>query len=171
LNPQFVKERMKGDATTAQSFAKTFQNIFGWSATRPTALTENIYDDLYDMYIMDVNNLGIAAYFDRVNPTALREMTETMLESARKGFWKPTEEQLRNISALKSSTQRYEDLIMNEMAEKGESSTNGDVDSADADIDAIGIDGTVVWQKIIAVAILILVILLVWYCIRTKKNH
>ena len=86
LNPEYIKQRMKGEATTAQMFGEIFRNIFGWSATRPSALSEDIYDDLYEIYVEDVNGLGIEGYFERVNPEALQEMTETMLESARKGF-------------------------------------------------------------------------------------
>ncbi len=87
LNPEYIKQRMKGEATTAQMFGEIFRNIFGWSATRPSALSEDIYDDLYEIYVEDVNGLGIEGYFERVNPAALQEMTATMLESARKGFW------------------------------------------------------------------------------------
>ncbi len=100
LNPNFVKERMKGDATTAEMFGEMFRNVFGWCVMRPSALNENTYDQLYDMYVADVNNLGIEDYFDRVNPAAFQEMTATMLESARKGYWKPTEEQLERTAAL-----------------------------------------------------------------------
>ncbi len=87
LNPEYIKQRMKGEATTAQMFGEICRNIFGWSATRPSALSEDIYDDLYEIYVEDVNGLGIEEYFDRVNPATLQEMTATMLESARKGFW------------------------------------------------------------------------------------
>ncbi len=100
LNPEFIRQRMKGDATTAQMFGEIFRNIFGWSATRPSALNEGIYDDLYEMYVADVNDLGVKGYFERVNPAALQEMTATMLESARKGFWTPTEEQLKKTGQL-----------------------------------------------------------------------
>ena len=100
LNPDFIKERMKGGATTAQMFGEIFRNIFGWSATRPGALNNNIYDDLYDVYIEDIHNLGIKDYFERVNPAALQEMTATMLESARKGFWNPTETQLKGVAGV-----------------------------------------------------------------------
>ena len=95
LNPEFVRQRMKGDATTAQMFGEIFRNIFGWSATRPDLLTDGIYDELYDMYIADKQGLGIAAYFERVNPAAYQEMTATMLESARKGYWKASEQQIQ----------------------------------------------------------------------------
>ena len=98
LNPVFIRERMKGGATTAERFGEMFRNVFGWTVTRPSALTEGIYDDLYDTYIADVNDLGIRDYFDRENPAAFQEMTATMLESARKGYWQPSDEQLRNVA-------------------------------------------------------------------------
>ena len=55
LNPTFVKERMKGGATTAQMFGEIFRNIFGWHATRPSAMDKEIFNDLYKMYIVDEN--------------------------------------------------------------------------------------------------------------------
>ncbi len=100
LNPNVIKERLKGDATTAQSFGEMFRNVFGWSVMRPSALNENTYDELYKIYIEDIHNLGIEEYFNQVNPAALQEMTATMLESARKGYWKATDEQLKKTAML-----------------------------------------------------------------------
>lgn len=100
LNPEFIKERMKGDATTAQMFGEIFRNIFGWSVMRQSALTDNVYDDLFDIYVADKYELGIENYFNRVNPAALQEMTATMLESARKGFWKTDREKIEVTAEL-----------------------------------------------------------------------
>lgn len=91
---------MKGDATTAQMFGEIFRNIFGWSATRPQELPENIYDELYDIYVEDKNGLGLEEYFDRVNPAAFQEMTATMLESARKHYWDADKKQLAKTAEL-----------------------------------------------------------------------
>lgn len=100
LNPVFIKERMKGDASTAQMFGEMFRNVFGWTVMRPSALNENTYDELYGLYVEDKEHLGISEYFDRVNPAALQEMTATMLESARKGYWNPTSEQRMKTAKL-----------------------------------------------------------------------
>lgn len=100
LNPAFIRERMKGDATTAQMFGEIARNIFGWNVMRPSVLPPDIYDEMFDVYVRDIHGLGVAEYFDRVNPAALQEMTATMLESARKGFWHPTSEQLSETAAL-----------------------------------------------------------------------
>lgn len=104
LNPTFIKERMKGGATTAQMFGEMFRNVFGWNVMRQSVLNEKTYDDLYDTYIADVNGLGIREYFDRVNPAAFQEMTATMLESARKGFWQPTQQQMKDIAEAHAET-------------------------------------------------------------------
>ncbi len=100
LNPTFVQERMKGGAGTAQNFGKIFRNIFGWQVTRPSSMDKELYNDLYNMYIKDENQLGIHDYFRNVNPAALQTITSVMLESARKGYWKTSEEKLKAIIDL-----------------------------------------------------------------------
>jgi cobaltochelatase CobN subunit (EC 6.6.1.2) len=100
LNPNFVRERMKGDEGTAQMFGETFRNIFGWSVTRSSALDPQLYDELYQMYVADEQQLGVREYFQQKNPAAYQAMTATMLESARKGYWKPLEKQLQQTVQL-----------------------------------------------------------------------
>lgn len=100
LNPVWIRERMKGDASTAQMFGEVFRNIFGWSALRKSMLSGDLYDSLYRIYIADGYGLEIERYFGEVNPAALQEMTATMLESARKGFWQADEAQLRETAEL-----------------------------------------------------------------------
>jgi cobaltochelatase CobN len=100
LNPNFVRERTKGDEGTAQMFGETFRNIFGWSVTRQSAIDPQIYDELYQMYVADDQQLGIREYFQQKNPAAYQAMTATMLESARKGYWKPSEAQLQQTAQL-----------------------------------------------------------------------
>ncbi|MDR1755480.1 MAG: cobaltochelatase subunit CobN [Culturomica sp.] len=104
LNPAFIRERMKGEATTAQMFGETFRNIFGWNVMRPSAIDPELYNDLYKCYILDEKKLGIHAYFDRVNPAAWQAMTSVLIESARKGYWKPTEEQLQTTLAAHTAS-------------------------------------------------------------------
>ncbi len=100
LNPNFIRERMKGDEGTAQMFGETFRNVFGWSVTKASVLDKNLYDDLYRMYIADEQHLGVREFFVQKNPAAYQTMTATMLESARKGYWKPAGAQLKAVAAL-----------------------------------------------------------------------
>lgn len=98
LNPTFVQERMKGGAGSAENFGEIFRNIFGWNVMRPSVMDKEIYNDLYRMYIADENNLGVYKWFSDTNPAAFQSMTSVMLESARKGYWKPTAEQLKTVA-------------------------------------------------------------------------
>ncbi len=106
LNPQFIRERMKGDEGTAQMFGETFRNVFGWNVTRPSAVDEQLYDDLYGLYMEDNQQLGIHDFFRQKNPAALQAMTAVMLESARKGYWKPTDTQLKTTLKLHTDLTR-----------------------------------------------------------------
>ncbi len=100
LNPNFIRERMKGDEGTAQMFGEVFRNIFGWNVTRPSALDPKLYDGLYRLYVDDAEGLGIRQFLEQKNPAAYQSMTETMLESARKGYWKPSDVQLAQMKQL-----------------------------------------------------------------------
>lgn len=108
LNPDFIRERMKGGATTASMFGEMMRNVFGWSVTRPSALDEKIHDEIYDMFIANKENLGIREYFEKVNPAAYQEISGTLLESARKGYWKASPVQISSLSNLMADmTQKY----------------------------------------------------------------
>ena len=108
LNPTFIRERMKGGEGSAQMFGELFRNVFGWNATRPSVLDPQLYDAMYDTYILDADGLGIHDYLERVNPAAFQAMTAVMLESARKGYWKATQEQLQTTAALHAGvTERH----------------------------------------------------------------
>ncbi len=106
LNPTFIQERMKGGAGSAQMFGEIFRNIFGWHVMRPSAMDKEVFNDLYRMYIQDEKKLGIHEYFLRVNPASFQAMTAVMLESARKGYWKASPEQLRATAALHAQITR-----------------------------------------------------------------
>jgi cobaltochelatase CobN len=108
LNPVFIRERMKGDATTAEMFGEIFRNIFGWNVMRPSAIDRELYNELYRTYVLDEAQLGIHAYFDRVNAAAFQSMLSVMLESARRDYWQATDEQLKtSASLLAASTYRH----------------------------------------------------------------
>lgn len=114
LNPVYVQERMKGDTGTAQMFGKIFRNIFGWHVMRPSAMDKELFNDLYKMYIQDENKLGIYDYFKRTNPAAFQTMTSVMLESARKGYWKASDEQLKHTAAIHAQMIREKEAACTE---------------------------------------------------------
>lgn len=106
FNPKYIKEMMSGEASAMDHFAETFRNTYGWNAMKPSAIDKHIWDSYYDIYVNDKYDLGIKETFSEKNPYALQEMTAVMLESARKGMWKASPEQIRNVSDLHASLVR-----------------------------------------------------------------
>lgn len=100
LNPRYIKEHIKGGASSAEGFAETFRNTYGWNVMKPSVIENRLWDDLYNTYIKDELKLGVHKFFKRENPYALQEMSAVMLETVRKGYWKATDEQIKTISKL-----------------------------------------------------------------------
>lgn len=100
LNPAYIKEKMKGGAGDASGLADVVRNTYGWNVMKPEAIDNELWDDIYDTYVADKNNLGVKDYFKDVNPAAIEEMTAVMLETARKGMWQASPEQLSALAEL-----------------------------------------------------------------------
>lgn len=100
LNPTYIKEKMKGGASSAGEFAEVITNTYGWNVMKPAAIDKELWDNIYNVYVKDEFNLGVKKYFEQQNPAALEEMTAVMLESVRKGLWKASEDQVAELSKL-----------------------------------------------------------------------
>ncbi|MBO7625224.1 MAG: cobaltochelatase subunit CobN [Bacteroidales bacterium] len=100
FNPNYIGEMMKGGASAANTFSELLQNSYGWNVMKPQAIGSEMWDEIYQVYVKDKYQLGLRGYFERENAAALQEMTAVMLETARKGMWKASEEQLETVARL-----------------------------------------------------------------------
>ena len=100
FNPAYIKEKMKGEAGAANTFAEIVQNTYGWNVMKPKAIDKQMWDEIYNVYVKDKFNLGMQDYFEKQNPAALEEMTAVMLETVRKGMWQASEQQVADIAKL-----------------------------------------------------------------------
>ena len=100
FNPKYIKEMMNEDASAMGRFAEVFKNTFGWNSMKPSAIDQHIWNRYYDVYVKDEYKLGLEKEFKDKNPYALQEMTAVMMESARKGMWKATSTQLKEVAKL-----------------------------------------------------------------------
>ncbi len=100
LNPEYVKDIMKGGSGTAAQITEIVTNTFGWNVAKPDVIDNELWDDLYDVYVQDKFGLGTKEHFKKINPTVLQEVTAIMLETVRKGMWNATDEQIENMAAL-----------------------------------------------------------------------
>jgi cobaltochelatase CobN len=100
LNPTYIKEKMKGGAGDASTFADVIRNTYGWNVMKPNAIDNELWNDIYDTYVKDKYNLGTKEFFTSKNPAAIEEMTAVMMETIRKGMWKASPEQIAEIAKL-----------------------------------------------------------------------
>ena len=104
LNPAYIKEKMKGGSSSAAEFAETVTNTYGWNVMKPAAIDKELWDNIYNVYVKDEYNLNVKEFFETQSPAALEEMTAVMLESARKGLWKASAEQVAELAKLHTET-------------------------------------------------------------------
>lgn len=97
FNPAYIREKMKGGASSAAVFAGTIRNTYGWDVMKPSAVDNELWDEIYEVYVKDRFALGLPEYFERQNPAALQEITAVMLETVRKGLWKASGEQVAEL--------------------------------------------------------------------------
>jgi cobaltochelatase CobN len=94
LNPKYIQELQQEGASAAEVFAESVRNTYGWNAMRPDAIDDELWNELHEVYVKDKYQMGMKDYFRNKNPFAMQEVTAVMLETARKGLWQATPEQI-----------------------------------------------------------------------------
>ncbi|GHT02466.1 hypothetical protein FACS189440_15890 [Bacteroidia bacterium] len=122
FNPAYIREVMKGNASSAAQISEVLTNTYAWNVLKPKVIDNEMWDKLYEVYVKDEYQLGTEAFFKRENPYALQEITGIMLESARKGMWKANEQQLSDINNLHTT-------LVKEFGSAGSSFTGGNSSS------------------------------------------
>lgn len=100
FNPTYIKEQMKGGASSASGFAAIVQNTFGWEVMKPSAIDDEMWNEIYNVYVKDKYDLGVKDFFVRQNPAAIEEITAVMLEAVRKGMWKADGRQIGTLAQM-----------------------------------------------------------------------
>ncbi len=100
LNPDWIAGMKKHDYAGAGHMAEMVKNTFGWSVTRKSDVSDGVWNDVYDTYVLDRRNMGLKEWFERVNPHAIQEIAATMIEASRKGLWNADPSQVRTLTEL-----------------------------------------------------------------------
>lgn len=100
FNPKYIAQKLRGEASSLGSFAETVRNTYGWNAMKPSAIDQYIWNQYHEVYVRDTHGLGMEKAFSQKNPYAMQELTAVMLESARKGMWKATKQQIAEVARL-----------------------------------------------------------------------
>ncbi len=101
LNPAFVKKVVEGGGSgNAMRLASIVENTFGWEVSKPDLIDDELWSEIYDIWINDALKMGATDYVEKNSPASLEQITGVMLESIRKGMWNATPEQTKRLAEL-----------------------------------------------------------------------
>ena len=85
-----------GDFYCSEAVVKTIRDAFGWDATSD-AMDEWMYKDLTKKFVLDKQ---FTEWAKEVNPWALQNITERLLEAIQRGMWNADEETKQKITQV-----------------------------------------------------------------------
>ena len=107
LNPAWIQAMMKEGYAGARFVDKVVENLWGWQVTAPEAVDAAKWNEMYETYVLDRNHLDLREAFKKANNTwAYQSMVARMLETTRKGYWKPGKEVVARLAREYAETAR-----------------------------------------------------------------
>lgn len=100
LNKDWIQGQMEHGYVGATQFMQVTDNAFRWNAVRTHAIWNGAFDELTNVYVRDSLGLGMKGFFEQKNPYALQQLTATLLEAARKGYWTTDEKTVRELATV-----------------------------------------------------------------------
>ena len=101
-------------AGAQQMFLYTFSTL-GWKINRDDSITDDVWQEIVEIYLRDKLDLNIRQWFEDKNPYAFQGITETLLEAIRKEYWQPGEAMTMEIA-----TAYAESVVRHGHSEPGE---------------------------------------------------
>lgn len=96
LNPKWIESMKKHGYKGATDFSRMVDFVFGWDATAEV-MEDWMYEKLAETYPLDPQ---MREWLQEVNPYALQNMTERLLEALQREMWQTTEERQRELQRI-----------------------------------------------------------------------
>ncbi|RLG29885.1 cobaltochelatase subunit CobN, partial [Methanosarcinales archaeon] len=89
LNPEWIEGMMGEGYAGAGEISKFFEYLWGWEATCPDLISDDVWQEVYDVYVGDQYGLGLGEFFEGDTAYAYQSILGRLLETVRKGYWTP----------------------------------------------------------------------------------
>ncbi|MBT0159901.1 cobaltochelatase subunit CobN [Candidatus Bathyarchaeota archaeon A05DMB-2] len=93
LNPKWIESMMRHGYEAAGDFSRTFDFVLGWDAT-VEVVEDWMWEELAEKYVFDKK---VQEWLKEVNPYALQNMIERLLEAIERNLWQATEEMKKKL--------------------------------------------------------------------------
>lgn len=117
LNPQWITEMQREGYAGTVEVLNHVNNLWGWQVAEPGTVRADQWQAVHDTFVRDTRTLGLAAWFERHNPTAQGQIIERMIEAIRKGYWDAPADVRRELA------QRWQELADEHGVRVGEEPT------------------------------------------------
>ncbi len=99
-NPDWISGMMKEGYSGARYMSNKFvSNLHGWQVTRPTAVSDDLWNRIYNTYYNDKYGLGVKEWLmSGNNAYSLISMSGTMLTTIHDGYWNANDATVRDIA-------------------------------------------------------------------------
>ena len=99
-NPEWIKGMMNEGYSGARYMSNKFMsNLYGWQVTRPSAVTDDLWNRIYDTYYNDKYGIGVKDWLmSGNNAYSFISMSGTMLTSIHEGYWNADQSTISNIA-------------------------------------------------------------------------
>ncbi len=105
FHKRWITEMQKEGYSGAVTMSGNLANFWGWQVVAPDVVRNDQWDEFVDIYVNDELELGLNEWFEKVNPGALAQMIERMLEAERKDYWEADPQRLKQL------VERYIELV------------------------------------------------------------
>ena len=99
-NPDWIKGMMGEGYSGARYMSNKFiSNLHGWQVTRPSAVSDDLWNRIYDTYYKDKYGIGVKDWLmSGNNAYSLISMSGTMLTTIHDGYWNADQSTIRDIA-------------------------------------------------------------------------
>ena len=98
FNRKWIEGMMKEGYAGADQIAVHVSNTMGWAIMRDGSVSDDVWNEIAAVYVRDKYGLSVRQWFEAENPYAFQDLSEVMLESSRKGYWKAEPGLLRQVA-------------------------------------------------------------------------
>ena len=93
VNPKWIEGMMRHGYHGAAEFSRQMDYVFGWEATA-NVIDDWMWDELAEKFVLDKE---MQAWLKEVNPYALQNMTERLLEAIERELWDASDEMKQQL--------------------------------------------------------------------------
>ena len=96
-HPNWVNEMMDEGYSGALEIVDVVNNFWGWNVMSPEAVRADQWQEMFEIYVEDKLDVGIDEWFKEVQPAAIAQISERMLEAVRKEYWDASDETVQAL--------------------------------------------------------------------------